>query len=281
MRPENIEHGAITGKRMKMKILVLGMAVLISTAAAQQSSHAKGAEGRSILEPPASLPDDCSISEVLLISNHGQSETYKLLAYEIAALDMGHQGQAGALSSLKLMKSNFGADPTAMLAEVFRNFDISTNKFRCGAFFAGEYHPTTKDHETARNTFRKTLISVYNRLAIVNERMRRYVDHRFRDSINPDTNTVLNNADILAKLTEERNEAFSDLVSATELSAMLSIYTGDKSAAVADTLNISSAERKQLLIQLGEIVKSGSPDEFTKNAELLDDFLIHHPKVRD
>jgi hypothetical protein len=68
-------------------------------------------------------------------------------------------------------------------------------------------------------------------------------------------------------------------VSATTLSALLSIYSGDPTAKVADTLNMSAAERQQLITQVNEILRTGAPDGFTQAADLLKTLMEKHPKV--
>lgn len=233
--------------------------------------------GDSILEPPTAAPDDCPITQIALVSTRGQSDAYKFLAYQIAALDAGHEGQRADQIALNSMKADPSADPITMLTDVFRGFDIATNKFYCGAFFVGQYHANGQVRQVARIT----LVSVYNRLAILNDRTKAYVEGRFKGPEDPDANTVLENANTLTALTDKRNAALSDLLSTTQMSALLSLYTGDKSASVVDTLNMSAAEREQLLIQLNRVLGLGPPDDFTKDAELLKDFLTHHPKVRN
>lgn len=235
------------------------------------------ADSESILDPPKVIPDNCSITDVVKVKTHGQSDAYYLLGFEIAALNAGHEAEGSNALASKSMKSESGSDPTEMLADVFQKFEIASDQYRCGAFMEGQYSPSGE----ARQTDRTTAISVYNRLAIINSRMKDYVESRFRMVGNQDTNSMLENANTLAKLTNDRKAAFSDLASATTLSAMLSIYTGDPSATVADTLDMNADERRRLLLQIDLLMNRGSPDGFTQMADILKTFLTKHPKVRN
>lgn len=233
---------------------------------------------QSITEPPQTIPDNCSVMDVLAVSQNGRSDAYNLLGYEIAALAAGHQAEATNAVAVKSMKANGATDPVGMLADVFQKIALATDQYRCGAFLVSQYQGVGED----RQTYRTTAISVYNRLAIINETMKTYIEGRFRNvGVQSSPTDVVDNANTLAKLTNDRNAAFSDLVTAISLSGLLSYYTGDPSAKIVDTLNMSGAERQQLLTQLNEILKAGTTDEFTKDADLLKTLLLKHPKVRD
>jgi hypothetical protein len=252
-------------------ILPLGFLVLASAMSAQQPSR----ESQSIGEPPKVVPDNCSVLEVTSVSSNGQSGAYNLLGYEIAALDVGHRAESNNALAVKSMNSP-PADPVGSLADTFRNLDAGTDGYLCGAYIAGQYKAANDD----QRTFRETNVSVYNRLAIINTRMKEYIKNRIRNFEHQDSSSIIENANTLAKLTHDRNAAFSDLVSAATLSALLSLYA-DPSAPVVDTLNMNAAERGQLLARLDEILTHGSPDSFTQVADILKSFLTNHTKVRD
>lgn len=231
----------------------------------------------SIMEPPKSIPDNCSILDVISVTTHGHSDAYNLLGFSIAAMEAGHQAEGFNAIAVKSMKLDSGDNPTVMLTDVFQNFDSATNKYLCGAFIEGQYQATDEN----RKIDRATIISIYNRLAVINGRMKVYVEAQFRNVGAESTRDPVDNAILLSKITNDRQAALADLVSATSFSALLSIYIGDPSEPVADTLDMSSAERKQLLDQLDGILNKGSSDGFTQAAGLLKEFLSKHPKVRN
>ena len=77
----------------------------------------------------------------------------------------------------------------------------------------------------------------------------------------------------MSSLEQDRKAVGSDLIDATTLSTMLTVYTDDLNAPKADTLKISCIERQALLADLASLTKATKVDEFTKNAGLLEDFL--------
>lgn len=239
--------------------------------------QAQAQQDRSLGDPPATIPDNCSIMYVLAVSQNGHSDGYNLLGYQIAALSVGHQAEANNAAGLKSMRSSSAAtEPAGMLADVFQNLNLAADEYRCSAFIMGQYHATGDSPETDR----WTTISVYNRLAIINGKMKDYVEGQFRNLGSQSPSDVVDRANTLAKLTNDRKAAFSDLVTAMAFSGLLSIYAGDPNAKVADTLNMNAAERQRLLTQVNEVLKSGgAPDEFTKDADFLKTFLDKHPKV--
>jgi hypothetical protein len=234
-------------------------------------------QDQSIGNPPATIPDNCSIMNVLAVSQNGKSDAYNLLGYEIAALSVGHEAEVNNAAGLKSMRSTSAAkDPAGMLADVFQNLNLAADEYHCGAFIVGQYQAKGDNLEIDR----WTTISVYNRLAVINAKMKDYVEDRFRNLGSQSASDIVDRANTLAKLTNDRKAAFSDLVSAIAMSGLLSIYAGDPNAKVADTLNMSAAERQRLLTQVNEILKPGGvPDDFTKNADFLKTFLEKHPKV--
>lgn len=240
----------------------------------QQAAQAQQEPQQPITEPPVAIPDNCPIIDVIAVTTHGRSEAYNLLGFELAALSVGHQAESDSATAVKAMNSDAAKDPVGMLADVFQKLNLATDEYRCGAYIVGQYKAAGENQQIGR----ATTISVYNRLATINARMKKFIEGRFRNVDNPNGN-VLENANTLADLTNDRKAAFSDLVSVTTYSGLLSIYAGDPTAKVADTLNMSGAERQQLMTQVNDILKTGAPDGFTQVADLLKTFLDKHPKV--
>jgi len=87
-------------------------------------------------------------------------------------------------------------------------------------------------------------------------------------------------ADEMSKTLQERKEVGTDLQNATLMIALLTVDTSDKTATKTDTLSMTAAERADLLKQVTELASATSVDEFTRNAELLQEFLTGHTKSR-
>jgi hypothetical protein len=161
----------------------------------------------SIGDPPQTLPNDCSMAEVVLLQQKKGSDGYLLLEYQISALAAGHDAEGEGRKIQDLLRAT-SPNPTSALASVFQTFDIATDKYKCGAYIQGLYAPNKEEAQDAR----KVAISVYNRLGIVNDRMKGYVEQKFRGA-----DDLVNNAKTLAELSKDRDDAFSDLVSSATL----------------------------------------------------------------
>jgi hypothetical protein len=249
---------------MKLSLLVLLLAMSISALAYGQQPK--------LSDPPSRIPDNCSAVTISLLGMNPGTDSYTMLNYDFAALAAGHNADQTLSSAIQALKSNKGT-PTSVFTDVFGSMQVAKNQYLCAAFIAGQFEPKNADQKLSRDL----TITVYNRLALLTEQMDAYIRKRLLES-NTSTTTALNNADTLAQLTHDRDQAFSDLIDTTTLTAMQTIYTGDTAAAKTDTLMISASERMRLLAALDAILKDGKSDKFVEIATLMKSFMKSHDK---
>lgn len=221
-----------------------------------------------VYDPPASPPDGCSTVQIAQVDMLTGSEAYLFLRREVAAFKLGHTASQQILAALT---EPANAHPTLFQEVVKVNTGLTDakNTYLCASYILGR---GTKGDEEYQVTNRM-MITVYNRMALQTRQFREKLKAIAADNDETPKSSQLKLAEVMSSLEQDRKAAGSDLVDATTMSAMLTIYTGDPNAPKADTLKISCIERQALLADLASLTKTTKVDEFTKNAGLLEDFF--------
>lgn len=221
-----------------------------------------------VYDPPASPPDGCSTVQIGQIDMITGSEAYLFLIREVAAIKLGHTASQQILASFT---EPGNAHPT-LFQEVVRmttGLTDAKNTYLCASYILGRGQKGDEEHQTTR----RMLITVYNRMALQTRQFREKLKAMAGDDDETSKSSQLKLAEVMSSLEQDRKAVGSDLVDATTLSIMLTVYSGDLNAPKADTLRISCIERQSLLADLESLTKATKVDEFTKTAGLLEDFL--------
>lgn len=231
---------------------------------------------QSVTDPPATIPNNCSLLAIASIDAQPGTAAYVMLRHQIAALAAGHEAEERANGAVRQLRAE-GGTPTVVLTDFFLGMQVAKNKYLCGAYIAGQLHAINGNEQTAR----EMTISVYNRLAIIQQRITDVTAAQLKDALNGRTTDAIATAQDIARLTNQRNQAFDDLDTSTTMMAMLAVYVGDPTAKVTDTLHMTSGERIRLMRATNRVLGDGHPDGFTQAAGLLKTFFSTHRKTHE
>ena len=185
---------------------------------------------------------------------------------EIAVLNLGHEATLQFHAALK-------KDPYAtnlhQLITLNTGLKDAQNTYLCASFLAG--HTTAKDD--ARKVANRMTVTVFNRMAVNTWQVLEQIRKVAENDEGHQQNSPVNAAEAISSLVEEHKDAASDLVDVTTISAMMTLNNDDPNSKVVDRLLITCKERQTLLLNLLPLTRATAPDDFTKDAEVLQSFL--------
>jgi hypothetical protein len=221
--------------------------------------------------PPPLLPSGCPAAFVANAEMLSGSKAYLFMSRDIEALDLGHtasQQLREAVTTSQDAQVSF----TQSLTSTLTGLTDTQNNYLCASFLLG----SEKGGDENRRIIRRTLITVYNRMALGTWQIRSELQKAAESHTETQGNDQVKFAEKLASILDDRKEAGGDLVNAITMSAMVFVYAGDPKVDKADTVDMTCSERQILLDKLQPLAKATAVDEFTRAATLYETFFNSH-----
>ena len=252
-------------------LLVIALIFALPPLCYSQSTNRPSIFPENVFDPPRFMPAGCSVARITQVNLVSGTKDYRSMNHDIEALNLGHTASQQVLAALATSKDTQLTDMQKAIRTMSGLTDAQ-NTYLCAAFLLGGEDADDENRKAAKGM----LISVYNRMALGVWQLQNQLKTAAQDTASPQGTSDLKFAEAVATLLDDRKEAGSDLVNATTLAAMITIYTGDPQATKTDTVNVSCGERQVILGKLLPLAKARAVDEFTKNAGLLETFFQKH-----
>lgn len=219
--------------------------------------------------PPPFLPAGCIAARILNAQALLGSKAYIFMNRDIEALELGHTASQQLEEAVTISKDDQNSFMLA-LTSTLTGLTDAQNNYLCASFLLG----AEKGGDRNRLFVRKTLISVYNRMALETRETKTQIKKMAEQPTAPQEQVKF--AERMASILDDRKEAGGNLVDATTMSALLAVYLGDPHATKTDIVDITCSERQVLLDKLHPIASASAVDEFTRAAGLLEEFFQKH-----
>lgn len=242
------------------------IAVMLVPLLALALMYAPAVQARDITAAPEVVPPSCSAIIVASMEAKTGSEMYVALSYQLAALAEAEEAVVEMDRGLLDMRT--ATTPNSMMAAILSSATNAQNKMHCAAYLLGQWHPAGLELQRVA----PILISVYNRKALFIATTSDRAKRKFLTVDKPETPVKqLADAEQQAAFGQETKQASTDLLDYTVFTLMKSVDISDQKAKIAEYLNISCAERADILDRSTKLRGQGNVDgdDFRVNSGLI------------
>jgi hypothetical protein len=190
---------------------------------------------------------------------------------DIEALELGHEASQQLRAAVAVSQQAQGSD-MQQVTETLTGLTDAQNSYLCASFLLGA--ETGGDEN--RRLVRRTLISVFNRMALGTWQIKTQLQKAAEGSTATQGKGQVKFAEVLASILDDRKDAGGDLVNAITMSAMVTVVQSNPKIDKADAMDVTCGEHQALLDELQPLTTTSAVDEFTRAAALLEEFVKGH-----
>jgi len=190
---------------------------------------------------------------------------------DIEALELGHVASQQLRAAVTVSQQAQGSD-MQQVTETLTGLTDAQNSYLCASFLLGA--ETGGDEN--RRLVRRTLISVFNRMALGTWQIKTQLQKAAEGSTATQGKGQVKFAEVLASILDDRKDAGGDLVNAITMSAMVTVVQSNPKIDKADAMDVTCGEHQALLDELQPLTTTSAVDEFTRAAALLEEFVKGH-----
>jgi len=199
------------------------------------------------------------------------SKAYLYMNRDIEALELGHVASQQLRAAVTVSQQAQGSD-MQQVTETLTGLTDAQNSYLCASFLLGA--ETGGDEN--RRLVRRTLISVFNRMALGTWQIKTQLQKAAEGSTATQGKGQVKFAEVLASILDDRKDAGGDLVNAITMSAMVTVVQSNPKIDKADAMDVTCGEHQALLDELQPLTTTSAVDEFTRAAALLEEFVKGH-----
>jgi len=184
---------------------------------------------------------------------------------------LGHVASQQLRAAVTVSQQAQGSD-MQQVTETLTGLTDAQNSYLCASFLLGA--ETGGDEN--RRLVRRTLISVFNRMALGTWQIKTQLQKAAEGSTATQGKGQVKFAEVLASILDDRKDAGGDLVNAITMSAMVTVVQSNPKIDKADAMDVTCGEHQALLDELQPLTTTSAVDEFTRAAALLEEFVKGH-----